>query len=192
MKRRSEDTKKSKTVWTAAEDDALMKAVLQDQRDRETQGEAEDEEDWDEIAKVLPGKTPVQCLKRYMILNRKKKSKEIAAAAANAVARASPATKPTAKQVDHEDQEDDDDHEEEEEEEEEEDQDETVGGKEGKRSRKEGDSASFWPQDEIDLLKKLVEQYKDSTYTYQQELLFLLTITEDGLGLNDLTFFSYV
>ena len=71
MKRKSEDTKKSKAVWTAAEDDALLKAVLEDQQDREAEGDGDEEEDWDEIAKSVTGKTPVQCLKRYLVLNQK-------------------------------------------------------------------------------------------------------------------------
>ena len=64
--------KSSKTQqWTAEDDDNLLMAVLEDQQDREAEGNGDDEEDWDEIAKFVPTKTPVQCLKRYLALNKK-------------------------------------------------------------------------------------------------------------------------
>ena len=71
MKRRS-DEKKSRVTWSDVEDGKLLKAVLEDKQDREAEGDTEDEEDWDEIAKNIPNKTPVQCLKRYMVLNQRK------------------------------------------------------------------------------------------------------------------------
>ena len=67
--------KKLKKEWTATEDDALLQAVYEDRQDREAEGNGDDEEDWDEIAKLLPHKTPVQCLKRYMMLNKKGSAK---------------------------------------------------------------------------------------------------------------------
>jgi hypothetical protein len=54
-------------TWSAVEDDYLLKAVFEDQHGRKDLGD--DEEDWDVIAEAIPGKTPVQCLKRYMILS---------------------------------------------------------------------------------------------------------------------------
>ena len=57
MKRRS-DEKKSRVSWSTTEDDGLLKAVLEDKQNREAEGDAEDEEDWDEIAKNIPDKTP--------------------------------------------------------------------------------------------------------------------------------------
>uniref|UniRef100_A0A7S4R1F3 Uncharacterized protein n=1 Tax=Ditylum brightwellii TaxID=49249 RepID=A0A7S4R1F3_9STRA len=65
-------SKKSKSQWTAVEDEILMLAVLADKKRREEEideddeDEEEEEEDWDEIAKAVPGRTPVQCLRRYM------------------------------------------------------------------------------------------------------------------------------
>ena len=159
MKRRS-DEKKSRVLWSAAEDDGLLKAVLEDRQDRQAEGDAEDEEDWDEIAKNIPGKTPVQCLKRYMIINRRKSS-ESSPASTTATATASTTNisleedrKIAAREEDKEDEGPDEEDEEEEEEEEEEE-------KEPKRARKEGDTSTRWPQDDLDLLKKLVENYKD-------------------------------
>jgi hypothetical protein len=145
LKRKGDDSKKSKTVWSATEDDALLKAVVEDQQDREAEGDGEEEEDWDEIAKVVPGKTPVQCLKRYILLNRKQAS-----------APTEPSS-PAAESVKEE---------EEEEQDEEEDEDSPVS-KKTKRVKKDTEtSGSKWSTDEIELLKKLVEQYKDSKYSH--------------------------
>jgi len=66
--------KKQKRSWNAKEDENLMLAVLEDKKRRdleadesdEDQSDESDEEDWDEIAKAMPGRTPVQCLQRYM------------------------------------------------------------------------------------------------------------------------------
>ena len=158
MKRRS-DEKKSKVSWSATEDDALLKAVLEDKQDREAEGgDAEDEEDWDEIAKSITSKTPVQCLKRYMVINRRK------AGRSSSVNKTEPATELTTNADSEEETKipsreegkvdfpEDDEVEDEEE-------------KEPKRARKEGDTAMRWPQDDLDLLKKLVENYKDCKLT---------------------------
>ena len=121
------EKKKSKSTWTAAEDDALLKAALEDQQDREAEGNGDDEEDWDEIAKAVPNKTPVQCLKRYMSLNKKLESKGADSAGASGDDQPeSPDKKPPAK-----------------------------------KQKKDADT-SKWTSEEIELLKKLVEQYKDS------------------------------
>ena len=125
--------KKSKNAWTVTEDDHLLKAVYEDRQDREAEGNGDDDEDWDEIAKLMPNKTPVQCLKRYMELNKKGKAKgaaEIAAASGDDTPDSPemnppPAKKPRTESTD------------------------PAGG-------------SRWNTDEVELLKKLVEQYKDS------------------------------
>jgi Myb-like DNA-binding domain len=168
MKRRSDDAKKTKAVWTPDEDEALLKAVKDDQKDREVEGDAEDEEDWDEIAKSVPGKTPVQCLKRYMLLNNTKKT-SAPTAETEAEEDSKPAAKESRKPIaddsateggnkkkdDSEDDEDDDDQEREDE----------SGERPSKITRTEGGDASpSWSQEELDLLKKLVEQYKESKY----------------------------
>lgn len=60
---------KSALVWTAEEDDALRKAVEHDGLEN-----GEEEEDWDEIASKVPAKSAVQCLKRHLILKAKGKT----------------------------------------------------------------------------------------------------------------------
>lgn len=61
-----------KTPWTAEEDESLLVAVLRDRRKRgifkqdENDSADDDDDDWDEIAKAIPQRTPVQCLKRFM------------------------------------------------------------------------------------------------------------------------------
>jgi hypothetical protein len=132
MKRKSDDSKKSRAVWSAAEDDALLKAVLEDQQDREAEGDGDEDEDWDDISKSVPGKSPVQCLKRYMSLNKK--------------GQAGAPTEPTSPV----------------EAEKEEDTTESPDAKKPKRGKKEADSSAKWSASEIELLKKLVDQYKDS------------------------------
>ena len=71
MKRKVADTKNSKVAWTQDEDDELMKAVLAARKSREDEdgNDSDEEEDWDSIADLLPGKkTAVQCYKRYSTL----------------------------------------------------------------------------------------------------------------------------
>jgi len=156
MKRRS-DEKKSKVSWSATEDDVLLKAVVEDKQDRVAEGgDVEDEEDWDEIAKSITGKTPVQCLKRYMVINRRKtggsstvmKTESIIESTTNADSEEE--TKLSSREQGKVEGPDEDDEVEDDEE------------KEPKRARKEGDTSMRWPQDDLDLLKKLVENYKDS------------------------------
>ena len=147
MKRKSDDAKKAKTAWLASEDDALLKAVVEDQQDRDAEGDGEDEEDWDEIAKSVPGKTPVQCLKRYIALNRKQ---------AGSTSSSTAASTPVKEDDDGEEEDDDDDDEEEAG---------SPAAKKQKASKKDSDGAGKWTNEEVELLKKLVEQYKDSEYT---------------------------
>jgi len=127
MKRKSED-KKAKVVWTPAEDDTLMKAVLEDQQDRDAEGNEEEDEDWDEIAKSVEGKTAVQCFKRYMKLNEKKAGD----------AESAPSVK----------------------------EDDSPAAKKAKTTKEKGESApgKVWSSEEVELLKKLVEQYKESKF----------------------------
>ncbi len=79
MKRKATDTKNPKVIWTQDEDDELMKAVLAAQKGRDGENEdrndSDEEEDWDSIADLLPGKkTAVQCYKRYAALKFKQVS----------------------------------------------------------------------------------------------------------------------
>jgi hypothetical protein len=110
-------------TWSAIEDGYLLKAVLEDQHSRKDTGD--DEEDWDVIADAIPEKTPVQCLKRYMLLNTPERQ------AAAAVA----AKEPTS---------------------------DTEGNTLTNEGGSEDSDDSSWTTEEQDLLKKLVEQYKDT------------------------------
>jgi hypothetical protein len=120
-KRKADDTKKGKANWTASEDEVLLKAVIEDQQNREAEGQEDEEEDWDEIAQSLPGKTPVQCLKRYMLLNQSGGDDDDSAPVSKKARRASKA-----------------------------------------KQKEEAVDPFNWSKEDIDLLKKLVEQYKDS------------------------------
>ena len=53
-------------IWSPSEEQALLEAVSQDQN----------EEDWDAIATAVPGKTAVQCFKRYTELKASQKEAE--------------------------------------------------------------------------------------------------------------------
>ena len=77
MKRKVADTKNPKVVWTQREDDELIKAVLAARKSREDEdgNDSDEEEDWDSIADLVPGKkTAVQCYKRYSTLVIKQES----------------------------------------------------------------------------------------------------------------------
>jgi len=69
LKEKKTSSRKRKQPWTVAEEETLMLAVLGDKQRRETCSDQSnneaDEEDWDEIANFVPGRTPVECLKRY-------------------------------------------------------------------------------------------------------------------------------
>lgn len=144
-KRKVEETKKSKVAWTDEEDDALLKAVLEDKQNREAEGDTEEEEDWDEIAKAVPGKTPVQCLKRYMTNFKEPESSEAGPEQATKTEE-----KEDASESDDDASDEDDDEE----------------SPKAKKVKKESENAPGWNHDEVELLKKLVEQYKDSKFVY--------------------------
>ena len=63
--KRKSPPKKGKSAWSPAEDEALMAAVEEDRKRRESEGGEEDEEDWDAISTAVPGKSAVQCFRRY-------------------------------------------------------------------------------------------------------------------------------
>mmetsp|Transcript_37386 Transcript_37386/g.77553 ORF Transcript_37386/g.77553 Transcript_37386/m.77553 type:complete len:641 (-) Transcript_37386:68-1990(-) len=56
--------RKSNVIWEPDEDEILLRAVVEEQED-------DGEEDWDAIAQQISGKSAVQCLKRYIVLNQK-------------------------------------------------------------------------------------------------------------------------
>jgi hypothetical protein len=149
--------------WTAEEDQALLQAVAAEHSERQGQhGDAaksvDEDEDWDAIAQSVPGKSAVQCLKRYMILQQQK-SEENASAAPSASstritrskAQASPSI-PNDSHTKKSSEEDD------------------VGGGEDDDEEQEDISepdasasgAGLWTSDDVELLEKLVEQYKDA------------------------------
>lgn len=128
----SESKKRPKPGWTTEEDEALLKAVEQE---RLEQGHDEDDFDWDAIAECFPGKSAVQCFKRYSNISRGKGLSRSTSHASSFGSR-------------EEDDEDDD----------------------GESSQKGSspknppitEDAGDWTEDEISLLKRLVEAYKDS------------------------------
>jgi hypothetical protein len=131
-RRRDEGDKKGgKNIWTAVEDSYLLKAVVEEQNSRKDSGD--DEEDWDVIADAIPGKTPVQCLKRHMILNTQEGQAQVVAAREEASESERKKVKPeTATAIATEEDIDND------------------------------PEDSKWSTEEQELLKKLVEQYKDT------------------------------
>ena len=125
--------------WTSKEDRALLKAVAEEKEDREADGRADEEEDWDEIAISVDGKSAVQCLKRHMVLSTKKQG-TVATAAATAAAAGNDGSNGGS--------------------------DSSAGAeRSAKRQKTAGSSTETddnWTADEIALLRKLVEQYKDT------------------------------
>lgn len=89
---------KAKIVWTPKEDEALMIAVLEERKtrdekedevdeDEEDDFEEEEEEDWevidwDLISESVPGRSAVECLKRYL---KHKKTHEVAKAVSTTI-----------------------------------------------------------------------------------------------------------
>jgi hypothetical protein len=152
----SRNGNKGKIVWTTAEDDLLFRAV---ELDKQQRGEAsDDDEDWDTIARSVPGKTPVQCLKRYLVLNRDS-SFEAAAAAEEGEDEEQDSKHPAKpeKRTGQKRQNDDDGKE----------PSSAASGRETKKVRTSKAAVSTstavvnWSHDEIRLLMKLVDQYKD-------------------------------
>lgn len=70
-----------KRPWTAEEDANLVEAVLAARSEQEESSggsnpevtDEEDDDDWDEIAQSVPDRTAVQCLQRYLHLEKKRK-----------------------------------------------------------------------------------------------------------------------
>lgn len=159
MSKRKSEEKKSKVAWTDEEDDQLLKAVLEDKQNREAEGDGDEEEDWDEISKSFPDKSAVQCFKRYI---EKFKDPPVRADSTEA------APEPGESQPKEEGKGDESEHEDEEEE----DEDEDSGSPKKKRVKKEGSVG--WKTAEVELLKKLVEQYKDSKLSSRYLYLYLV------------------
>jgi Myb-like DNA-binding domain len=149
--------------WTAEEDQALLQAVAAEHSERQSQHSDEvksvdEDEDWDAIAQSVAGKSAVQCLKRYMILQQQKTEENASAAPSASSTRItrskaqSPSSVPDVSLSKKSSEEDD------------------VGGGEDDDEEQEDASepdasasgAGPWTSEDVELLEKLVEQYKDS------------------------------
>jgi Myb-like DNA-binding domain len=149
--------------WTAEEDQALLQAVATEHSERQSQHSDEvksvdEDEDWDAIAQSVAGKSAVQCLKRYMILQQQKTEENASAAPSASSTRItrskaqSPSSVPDVSLSKKSSEEDD------------------VGGGEDDDEEQEDASepdasasgAGPWTSEDVELLEKLVEQYKDS------------------------------
>ena len=130
--------RREKTAWNGWQDDHLLAAVAREQQNRpkdhsqdHDDDDEEEEEDWDVIAEGVPDKTPVQCLKRYMIIS-------------TAPARAGGAPRPPAAQQAVPVQEA------------------TLTAAASMDDTNDDSDDGGWTTGEQDLLKKLVEMYKDT------------------------------
>ena len=71
--------KSKKRPWTTEEDASLMEIVLAARSEQEEGSggsnpevtDEEDDDDWDEISKSVPDRTAVQCLQRFLYLEKK-------------------------------------------------------------------------------------------------------------------------
>jgi len=132
------------STWSREQDEALLKAVEDEQAARSASVEEEDE-DWESIAENVHDKSAVQCLKRYMVLKPpamiEGPLREVAYAAKAGEDREDQAggghnndPAPPAKRQKQEDDKDGSD----------------------------GDTEGDWAPEELELLRKLVEQYRDT------------------------------
>jgi hypothetical protein len=133
----SNSSKRSKTVWSPAEEEALRVAVASTAA-RHVDHTADDfeDEDWDTIAEGVPGKSAVQCFKQFTTMTRaaaRKRSMEMddeSESAARSSVQASPQL-----------------------------------GSHGAKTASPppfNDGSGSWTEDEIKLMSKLVETYKDT------------------------------
>jgi hypothetical protein len=153
-------SKRSKTAvsWTQEEDQALLTAYQEEQGPEGIDGE----EDWDAISAAVPGKTAVQCFKRYIQLNNEEPASSAAANASSGSGNVAAAAAGGAMKQEAQD---------------------TIAGDEasgggaaaadagpsspqpigsGRTLPPATDGLGKWTQEEMDLLRKLVETYKDT------------------------------
>lgn len=148
---RESEKKNVKKIWTDVQDAALLQAVT-----NEPDFDEDDEEVWDRIAQHVPDKSAVQCLRRFMVLPKQ----------AVDVAPMNIPPPPCASTSDaHADESEGDD--EEDEDLEEEDDDDSLQRKRQKTSDDDDDPDEQEPDDgwsgeETELLRKLVEMYRDT------------------------------
>ena len=129
-------SKRRRTPWTASEDEILMKAVAKERETADVDDEDDfEDEDWDIIAQSLPGKSAVHCFKRFTKLTRGKKLDRSASISSSL------GTQPhDADEMD----------------------DEGSTKESAANEASANDGAGDWSEDEINLLKRLVETYKDT------------------------------
>lgn len=132
LSKSSTSKKRAAPDWTSAEDAALLRAVAVD---HETREDPEDD-DWDTISQAVRGRTAVQCLKRYMALHNDGKPPRLPSPvnANEGEMSFAPVTQIKCDSKDDEEDEEDD----------------------------EAVDAGTWSSDEIELLQKLIEQYRDA------------------------------
>lgn len=129
------EKKRRKAQWTAEEDEALVRAMAQERHNAGLTDDDEfEDEDWDAVAENVPGKSAVECFKRYTIMNASKN-----------IARSSSLNASSEEEVD---------------------------GDSTSRKEQAADAASKtlspvegsddWAEDEVLLLRRLVETYKDT------------------------------
>ncbi|GAX29402.1 hypothetical protein FisN_16Hh158 [Fistulifera solaris] len=122
--------------WTEAEDEKLLDAVKQEHKNHAEEGE----EDWDLISEMIPGKSAVQCLKRHMELTSTGQASSVEGRdeRAEKKSKRSDASKQSDSGND----------------------DESSGADDGKEDT--DDIEGNWEPEELELLRKLVEQYKNT------------------------------
>lgn len=144
FKRENEDKArdiKKTSKWSSIDDEALRNAVaaehLKHRDDSEHDHDDDEDEDWETIALAVPGKTAVQCLKRYMTISRedddeekniptigKKRSRDSASVRSEDI---------------------------------------SENNENDSQQQQDIDPGSIpWENDELELLRRLVEQYRDS------------------------------
>lgn len=131
-------SKRRRTPWTAAEDEILLKAVAKERESAHVDDEDDfEDEDWDIIAQSLPGKSAVHCFKRFTKLARGKKLDRSASISSSL------GTHSQSHDADEMD-------------------DEGSTKESAANEDSANDGAGDWSEDEINLLKRLVETYKDT------------------------------
>jgi Myb-like DNA-binding domain len=136
------------TIWTDDDDRALQNAVANELNKPGIHRENhEDDEDWDEIAKYVPGKSAVQCLKRYIKLT--KHGRPLSPQNDFAIKVRRPDNEQQSSSVS-EDEDDDT-------------RSETLPRKKKRKVAENTDGdGDDWEPEELELLTKLVEQYRDA------------------------------
>lgn len=144
--------------WSMEEDSILLQAVVNDTKNRQNQNrEGDDEEDWDAIAQSFVGKSAVQCFKRYISIQQQQHQSSMQEKKSSHhpqhqqqrdrpvrfPAIAAQRGKPIGNDNSRLDEEDDE---------------EDSSGGDGAHNS----GAGVWSLEEVELLQKLIEQYKES------------------------------